>query len=53
MEVQMPKPKVCKDAPTLWALEGPEVPMRNFVADPQHPQANKERMKGKENIAAT
>jgi hypothetical protein len=31
----------------LWALEKPEVSIRNFVADPQRPQANKERSKGK------
>jgi hypothetical protein len=38
-----------KNAPTLWALEKVEVSMRNFVADPQRLQANKERTKGKKN----
>jgi hypothetical protein len=43
----MPDPKRWKDAPTLWALDKPEVSLRNFIADPQRPQANKEGMKGK------
>jgi hypothetical protein len=41
-----------KNALALWALEKPEVSIRNFVADPQCPQANRERQKGKK-IAAT
>jgi hypothetical protein len=43
----MPDPKRCNDAPTLWALDKPEMSLRNFIADPQRPQANKERTKGK------
>jgi hypothetical protein len=49
----MPEPKRCKDAPTLWVLEKPEVSVRIFIADHQHPQANKERTNGKVNTAAT
>jgi hypothetical protein len=41
-----------KNTPTLWVLEKPELSLRNFVADPQRPQTNKERTKGKVNIAA-
>jgi hypothetical protein len=34
VEVQMQEPKRCKDIPTLWALEKPEVSIRNFLSDP-------------------
>jgi hypothetical protein len=36
-----------KSTPTLWALEKLAVSIRNFVADCQCPQANKEITKGK------
>jgi hypothetical protein len=43
----MPYPRRCKNAPPLWAIDKPEVSLRNFIANPQRPQANKEKMNGK------